>query len=86
MYVKSSPLQQNVVTEAWTADFLVLGQVLYHWAILPSMFISGLVNVDKNSHFFLNVDKLSITNWHNQESFFTIEYFTKLNTQSLTDV
>ena len=24
------------MAEAWTADFLVLGQALYHWAILPS--------------------------------------------------
>ena len=35
MYVKSSPLQQDAMAEAWTADFLVLGQALYHWATLP---------------------------------------------------
>ena len=35
MYVKSSPSQQNAVTEAWTADFLVFEQAFYHWAILP---------------------------------------------------
>ena len=28
MLVKSSPSQQDAVAEAWTADFLVLGQVL----------------------------------------------------------
>ena len=26
MYVKSSPSQQNAVVDAWTVDFLVLGQ------------------------------------------------------------
>ena len=35
MYVKSSPPQQDAVVEFWTADFLVFGQALYHWAILP---------------------------------------------------
>ena len=35
MYVKSSPPQQDAVVETWTADFLVFGQALYHWAILP---------------------------------------------------
>ena len=34
MLVKSSPPQQNAVVETWTAEFLVLGQALYHWAIL----------------------------------------------------
>ena len=33
--MKSSPSQQDAVVETWTADFLVLGQVLYHWAIRP---------------------------------------------------
>ena len=35
MCVKSSPLQQDVMVESLTADFLVLGQPLYHSAILP---------------------------------------------------
>ena len=35
MYVNSSPRQQDAVAEAWTADLLVLGQALYHWATLP---------------------------------------------------
>ena len=35
MYVKSSLPQQDAVAETWTADFLVLGQALYHWATLP---------------------------------------------------
>ena len=35
MYVKSSPPQQDAVAEAWTADLLVLGQALHHWATLP---------------------------------------------------
>ena len=35
MYVKSSPPQQEATTETWTADFLVLGQSLYHRATLP---------------------------------------------------
>ena len=30
--MKSSPLQQDAVAEAWTTDFLVLGHALYHWA------------------------------------------------------
>ena len=34
MYVKSWPLQSDAVVEAWIADFLVLVQALYHWAIL----------------------------------------------------
>ena len=34
MYAKSSPAQQDVVAEVWTADLLVLGQALYHWATL----------------------------------------------------
>ena len=33
--MKSSPPQQVAVVEAWTADLLVFGQALYHWAILP---------------------------------------------------
>ena len=36
MLVKSSPPQQDAMAEAWTADFLALGQAFYHWAILPS--------------------------------------------------
>ena len=35
--MKSSPPQQGAVAETWTADFLVLGQALYHWATLPQM-------------------------------------------------
>ena len=34
MLVKSSPSQQDAMAEAWTADFLVLGQALYHQASL----------------------------------------------------
>ena len=33
--MKSSPSQQDARAEAWTADFLVRGQALYHWATLP---------------------------------------------------
>ena len=40
MYVKSSPSQQEAVVEAWTADFLVFGHALYHWAILPSLYVT----------------------------------------------
>ena len=36
MYVKSSPSQQGAVVESWTTDFLVLGQAVYHRAILPT--------------------------------------------------
>ena len=32
--MKSSPPQQDAVSEAWTADLLFIGQWLYHWAIL----------------------------------------------------
>ena len=32
--MKSSSPQQDAMTEAWTADFLALGQALYHWATL----------------------------------------------------
>ena len=37
MYVKSAPSQHNAVVEAWTTDFLVIGQALYHLTILPSI-------------------------------------------------
>ena len=37
MQVKSSPPQQDAVAEAWTADLLVLGQALYHWAALAEL-------------------------------------------------
>ena len=33
--MKSSPPQQEAMVESWTADFLVFGQALYHWAIPP---------------------------------------------------
>ena len=33
--MKSSPSQQDVVVETWTAEPLVIGQALYHWATLP---------------------------------------------------
>ena len=29
-----TPPQQDAMAEAWTADFLVLGQAVYHWATL----------------------------------------------------
>ena len=32
--MKSSPPQQDAMAETWTADLLVLGQALYHWATL----------------------------------------------------
>ena len=32
----SSPPQQDAVVEAWTAGISVLGQALYHWAIMLS--------------------------------------------------
>ena len=35
MSSKSLPPQQDAVAEAWTADFLVFRQALYHWAMLP---------------------------------------------------
>ena len=35
--MESSPPQQHVVAETWTAELLVFGQALYHWAILPSI-------------------------------------------------
>ena len=35
MQAKSSHPQQYAVAKVWTADFSVLGQALYHWAILP---------------------------------------------------
>ena len=33
--MKSSPPQQDAIVKALTADFLVLGQSLYHRATLP---------------------------------------------------
>ena len=35
--MNSSPPQPDVVAEAWTADLLVFGQALYHWATLPPL-------------------------------------------------
>ena len=38
--MKSSPPQQDAVVETWTANFLVLGQALYHWATLHILFFT----------------------------------------------
>ena len=35
MWRKSSTSQQDAVVKAWTADFVFVGQALYHWSTLP---------------------------------------------------
>ena len=64
--MKSSPSQQNVVVKAWTADFLVFGQTLYHWAILPPyiLFQQNNQNLASGIHKLLLFEK-QICN-HNQ--------------------
>ena len=61
--MKSSPSQQNAVAEGWTADFLVLGQTLYHWAILwsklrdflPSHLIDIFAFQPEDAHYYMLV-------------------------------
>ena len=43
MEANSSPPQQDAVAESWIADFLVFGQALYHWAILPVYIVVAYV-------------------------------------------
>ena len=40
--MKSSPPQHDVVAEAWTSNYSVLWQALYHWAILEDLQIKCL--------------------------------------------
>ena len=57
--MKSSPPQQNAVVEGWTADFLVLRQAIYHWAILQPYWYCYTTIIIKILH--KNLQKLTAT-------------------------
>ena len=52
--MKSSTPQQDAVVEAWTADVIVLGQTLYHWAVLPGSYSNKHL---KFNNFFAEICK-----------------------------